>query len=121
MGESCSVIIDDQLERADYRFAELGGEMHFMARRSERAKNTGAEQQVGDEREDPCQWSLLRADPLELATERFGAPPHGDRFDATRPDFAHGQLALDPRLVEQLERSVHGRGAGSVTEAMCDQ
>ena len=70
----------------------------------QRPDDVRAEQQVGDERDDARHAPLLRAEPLELLAHRLGPAPHLRHLDPAGADLADRQLAVDPGVVEQLQR-----------------
>ena len=64
---------------------------------------------------------LLGADLAQLVAQRLRAAPLRLDRDAALADLAQRQLALDPGVVEQAERHVHGLHRGRVAEAVRDQ
>ena len=68
-----------------------------------RDREAQARRRDGVRRELPARRlsALLRADPAELVAHGLRAAPHLRDLDPARPRLAHGQLALDPRVVEQ--------------------
>ena len=59
---------------------------------------------------------LLREQAAALAAHRLGPAPLGLDRGAADAHLAHGELAGDPGLVEQLQRAVDGRRRGRVAE-----
>src|SRR5215212_5359010 len=65
--------------------------------------------------------TLLGADAAELLPHGLGPAPHLRGLDAARAPLAQDELALDARLVEQLQRAMDDRGRGGVAELVRDQ
>ena len=79
-----------------------------MASGSQHPDHVGAEQQIGNEC-DRARHGLLRPAAPELLAHRLGPAPHLHHLGATGPDLADRELALDPRVVEQLEPQLDRR------------
>src|SRR5271168_535242 len=64
---------------------------------------------------------LLRAQATEVFAHRLRAAPPLRDLGPSLAQLAQDQLALDPGVVEQAERSVDGRRRGGVAEAVRDE
>src|SRR5215210_781025 len=65
--------------------------------------------------------ALLGADAPELLSHRFREAPQVHDLDPAGARVADAHLALDPRVVEQLQRPVHGGRGRRVAEAVRDE
>src|SRR4051794_16448163 len=72
--------------------------------------DTGPPESSRTDRRGQALRGLLRSDAPELLPDRLGPPPHLDDLDAAGARVADPQLALDARVVEQLQRAVDRRG-----------
>src|ERR1700704_1672730 len=64
---------------------------------------------------------LLRAELLELLAYGLGSSPHLDDLGPPGPDLADGHLAVDPGVVEELQRGMDCRRRRRMTEPVGDQ
>src|SRR5258706_7182064 len=65
--------------------------------------------------------ALLRPQAPELLARRLRPAPHLGDLDAPAAHLAHGHLAGDSGVVEELQRRVHRRHGGGVAEAVGDE